>query len=137
MDGIKEAWDIVFGEGVFEDTISTIIKILIICGSIIIFFVIMAIWQFVAKSKIKKAMMMISEYPDNEHSVLFLNSIKRITIVGKTLAKIGFGFVGLSKSDCREIFNTTIFNSNFIDLIKKKELRKAMISVGCTGLLAL
>lgn len=137
MDGIKEAWDIVFGEGVFEDMIRRLLIILGVVGVVLAIIILLAIWRMIAKSKIKKAMLIISEYPDKEHCEIFLSAIRNISGFGKALAKIGLGYSGLSKGECRTIFNTTVIGSQRLDNSEKNEIRKAMISVGCNGLLGI
>ncbi len=95
--------DIVFGEGVFEEMISTVIHILMVIGVIIILLILLSIWRIITKNKIKKAILLISEYPDSEHTCIFLSRINNISKFGKFLAKMGFGFCGLSKGECRTI----------------------------------
>jgi len=136
LEEIAEAFDMVLGEDFVDEMVRRLIIIFSVVGIVLAILIVLLIWRLIAKGKIKKAMLVISEYPDKEHCEIFLSSIKHITRFGKGLAKVGLGYSGLSKGECRTIFNTTVVGSQKLDSNDKKEIRKAMISVGCTGLLS-
>ena len=137
MDGVKEAFEIVFGEEFINEMFSRLIIILSSLAAALFIILFVSVWKLIATQKIKKAILLLSEYPDNYHADVFVSKIKHITPVGKMFARIGKKYSGLSKDECRNIFNTTIVNSPEIDEVKLVEVRKAMISVGCKGLLGI
>lgn len=52
MDGIHEAWDIVFGEGVFEQLMTRLFIILGSLAAILLLVIVIAIWKAVAGQKV-------------------------------------------------------------------------------------
>ncbi len=137
MDGVKEAFEIVFGEEFINEMFTRLVIIFSSLAAVLFIIMFISIWKTSAARKIKKAILLLAEYPDNYHADEFLSKMKKITPIGKAFAKIGNKFAGLSKDECRNIFNTTIVNSPEIEEVKLIAIRKAMNSVGCKGLLGL
>ena len=97
---------------------------------------IIAIWKAIACGKIKKVILSLSEYPDDSHADEFINSSTHISAIGRLFAKAGKGFSGLTKGECRNIYNTTVLNSSNISNEKKEKIRIILTKFGCTGLTA-
>lgn len=54
--------------------------------------------------------------------------------VGTFFAKHSKDYSGLSKGDCRTIYNSTVLNSNKISVDNKKSIRDCLMKIGCMGL---
>lgn len=134
MDGIKEAFEIVFGEEFVNEMATRLIIIVCSLAAILLVVLIISAWKAIACKKIRKAILALSEHPDNEHAELCIKSVSTMSSFGKFLAKHSKGFSGLSKGESRSIYNQTVLTSNNISPDNKKEVRVNLIKVGCDGL---
>lgn len=134
MEGIKEAWDIVFGEGVFEETLTKLFIILGAMFAVLLLILIIAIWKSIAGHKIKKSILALSEHPNDKQSELFFKTVNRVSFIGRFFNKHSRGFSGLSKGECRSIYNSTILTSESVSIDNKKNVRAYLIKLGCKGL---
>ena len=135
MDGIVEAFEIVFGKEFVDMIRRRLLIILIILAAALLVVAVIKIWKRLAGGKIKKAILLLAEYPDDLHADEFLDSFGHVTPVGKLLCKKGKHFAGLSKDECRNLYNNVFAVSTGLNPIKLTAVRDALISVGCMGLL--
>ena len=92
------------------------------------------IWKAAAGGKIKKALLAVSESPDDAQAQQFLETTGRITDFGRFLAKHAKTFAGLTKSECRNLYHTTVVSSSRMSMENKQALRARLMSFGCSGL---
>lgn len=134
MGGIKEIFEILLGKE-FVDEMAT--RLLIILGSLavaVLIVVAFSIWKGVACGKVKKAILSLSEHPDDQQAERFTAEIDKVSSVGRFFAKHSKEYSGLSKGDCRTIYNSTVLASNRISVDNKKAIRDCLMKFGCTGL---
>ena len=134
MDGIKEAFEIVFGEEFINEMMTRLIIIACSLVAILLVILVIAIWKTIVCKKINKAIIAVSEYSDNEHAEICFKSVKGVSPIGRFFAKHSKSFSGLSKGECRTIYNQTILSSDKISSDNKKEVRASLLLVGCSGL---
>lgn len=134
MDGVKEAFEIVFGEEFINEMATRLLIIACSFGAVILIIIAIAIWKSVACGKIKKAILALSEHPDDQQAELFIAEIGKVSSVGTFFAKHSKGYSGLSKGDCRTIYNSTVLNSSRISVDNKKSIRDCLMKLGCSGL---
>ncbi len=134
MENIREAFEIALGKDFVSEMISRLIIIAAVFGAIILIIIAIAIWKSIACRKIKKAILDLSEYPDDAHASAFLESVAHVTSFGKFMAKHSKGFSGLSKTECRTIYNSTVLASSKITAENKNAVRICLTDIGCSGL---
>lgn len=134
MSEIIEAFELVLGEEFVEEMAMRLLLIACVLAAVIVLVVVIAVWKAVACGKIKNAVLALSEHPDDRHAESFIDEISRLSSVGIFFAKHGNGYSGLTKSDVRVIYNSTVLISDMIGTENKKRVRDCMIKVGCTGL---
>lgn len=106
-----------------------------VAGVLILLAVTITVWKIIACKKIKDAVYDLSEHPDDEHAELFVKNAGAVSPIGRFLAKAGRSFAGLSKSDCRSIYNSTILPAGNISAENKKNIRALLTKLGCKGLI--
>lgn len=134
MDGIIEAFEIVFGKDFLNEMAMRLLIIACSLAALIILIIAVFVWKGIACRKVKKAVLALSEHPDNGQAVMFAAEIKKISAVGRFFAKHSGTFSGLAKSECRMIYNLTVLPSGRIDDGNKKNVRDCLMKLGCTGL---
>lgn len=134
MENIKEAFEIVFGKDFVDEMLSRLLIIGISLCAVLLLIASIAVWKSVACGKIKKAVLALSEHPDDETAGQFVQRVEKVTAVGKFFARHSGSYAGLSKSDCRTIFNSTVLPSARISSENKKTVRALLMKIGCSGL---
>lgn len=112
-------------------------RLLIILGviaALVLILIAVLIIKSIACGKIKKAILSLSEHPDEAQAKLFAQQISKISPVGIFFAKHSGGYSGLSKGECRTIYNSTVLPSGRISEESKKKVRACLVKIGCTGL---
>lgn len=134
MEGINEAFEIVFGKEFVDEMASRLFIIACALLGVLFIIFIISVWKSIANRKIKKAILALSEYPDDEQAEVFIVAIDKVSSFGKFLANHSKSYSGLSKGDCRIIYNSTVLTSNKIGRENKIIVRRRLMKVGCTGL---
>lgn len=134
MENVQEAFEMVLGKDFIEEMKSRLIIIGCSLAAVIAIIIIIAVWKSIALKKVKKAILALSEQPNNEQADAFFRSINRVSAVGKFFARHSKSFSGLPKGECRTIYNSTVLTSKSMSDENKKEIRDYLMKVGCSGL---
>lgn len=124
----------VLGKEFLDEMITRLLIIVGVVAAVLLIIIVIAIWKSIAGKKIKKAILALSEHPNDEQAGVFVKSIGKISPIGRFFAKLGKGFSGLSKSECRTIFNSTFLSSEAMGAENKKTVRECLMKLGCNGL---
>ena len=134
MDDVKEAFNKVLGEDFVNEMLNRLLIIAYALAAVILLVVIYIVWKAIACGKIKKAILALSEHPTDEQATTFASTINKISPIGKFFAKNSKGYSGISQSECRIIFNSTVLTSSKIGNDNKKAVRDSLMKIGCNGL---
>lgn len=134
MNEINEAFEIVFGQEFIDEMLTRLLIIGCSLAAILLIIISIFVWKIIACGKIKKAILSLSEHPDDEQAESFVQNIGKISSIGKFFARHGRSYSGLSKGDCRSIFNSTVLSSTKINNENKRSIRNCLMKIGCTGL---
>lgn len=134
MDGLKDTLVTVFGEAFLNEMAKRLWIIVCSLAAAVLIVAVISIWKSVACGKAKKAILSLSEHPDDKQAELFVTEIDKLSPIGKFLAKHSKEYSGLSRGDCRTIFNATVRASSKISTDQKTKIRDRLMMFGCTGL---
>ena len=134
MNDLIKVFEELLGKSFVAEMLSRLTIILGALAAAVLLVILIAVWKKIACGKIKKAILALSEHPNDAQAKQSVKDIDSVSAVGKFFARHSKNLAGLSKGDCRTIFNTTVLTAEKISDENKTAVRTCLINAGCDGL---